>query len=202
MADFLSRLVGRLDGSAPLARPVARPLFDPAPSEPDSTIGSAPLALQPSAAPRDHDSRGIAPRPTGDAIRADPRVVSDPGVSDPTLPTPRTERAVLPLTVESAPPRALHAAAGPTREEAMESDRSPASPDLRPEASPLRGARVAATRSASKAPREAPTIHVTIGRIEVRAVSPMPPTAPPPAARPRRPAIDLQAYLRSGGAGR
>jgi len=51
------------------------------------------------------------------------------------------------------------------------------------------------------AQKAAPTIRVTIGRIEVRAVVPAPPT-PRPAAEPRMPALPLDQYLKQRGEGR
>ncbi|MGH2351765.1 MAG: hypothetical protein ACRDJN_09150 [Chloroflexota bacterium] len=49
--------------------------------------------------------------------------------------------------------------------------------------------------SAAAAPPAAPTIHVTIGRIEVRAVAPAAPPAPPTRAAPSRRALSLDEYL-------
>jgi hypothetical protein len=61
-----------------------------------------------------------------------------------------------------------------------------------------------APRREPAAPPE-PTVHVTIGRVDVRAVPPSP--ASPPTARPhapggRRERTSLEAYLRGGGSGR
>jgi len=53
------------------------------------------------------------------------------------------------------------------------------------------------------APEHVPTVRVTIGRIEVRAVTAPPPTQKvPPTVQTKRTAIVLEDYLRSGKAGR
>ncbi len=75
-------------------------------------------------------------------------------------------------------------------------------PQLAQHASPRQPAASRSTRTLM--PREtapvAPTIHVTIGRIEIRAVAAA--TRPPRAPRPAAPRLSLEAYLRSRGAGR
>jgi hypothetical protein len=52
---------------------------------------------------------------------------------------------------------------------------------------------------ARQKPDAPPTVHITIGRIEVRAVAP--PTSARPAAKPR-PSLDLEGYLKSRTGGR
>ncbi len=64
-------------------------------------------------------------------------------------------------------------------------------PSARPLAPPVRGRR---DERVPETPAEPPSIRVTIGRVEVRAVSPPPPAEPPPPAKPR---ISLDDYLRS-----
>ena len=54
-------------------------------------------------------------------------------------------------------------------------------------------------RAAGAEPAEPPVVHVTIGRVDVRAVVPPPSTEPP---RPRRrPRLTLEEYLREAGGG-
>ena len=61
----------------------------------------------------------------------------------------------------------------------------------RPPAPPVRGR---LDERVPETPAEPPSIRVTIGRVEVRAVTPPPPAEPPPPAKPR---ISLDDYLRS-----
>jgi hypothetical protein len=74
--------------------------------------------------------------------------------------------------------------------------RPPQPPAARPEPAPTRAERRQATAPAPAAPghERAPDVHVSIGRIEVRA-----PAEPPraPRAAPAAPALSLRDYLRS-----
>jgi hypothetical protein len=84
----------------------------------------------------------------------------------------------------------------PARREATRSSLSDAPPSLLPGSPTPRFQD--APRSAVPEAREAPTIHVSIGRVEVRAVTP---PKPQPASQ-RAPALTLDAYLkRFGGSG-
>jgi hypothetical protein len=58
---------------------------------------------------------------------------------------------------------------------------------------------VAEQRRGTPAPQQAPTVHVTIGRIEVRAT---PPPVPPPKQRTTPPVMSLDDYLRQRDGGR
>lgn len=88
-------------------------------------------------------------------------------------------------------------AVGPVKVPVQASLQQPA-----PHPSPRQAAESRSTRA--RLPHEtapqAPTIHVTIGRIEIRAVAAA--TRPPLAPQPAAPRLSLEAYLRSRGAGR
>jgi hypothetical protein len=79
-------------------------------------------------------------------------------------------------------------------------DETPARPRVRSSVAPARTA-VPAPKTA--APEPAPDIHVSVGRIEVRAVSPVPQRLPEPQAQPSRvPAPTLEDYLQDLGSHR
>ncbi len=79
-----------------------------------------------------------------------------------------------------------------------------ASAPLLAESAARREAERAATgqvgRRAAPAPPPAPTVRVSIGRIEVRAIQPAPPPGAPPAPRRSGPRLSLEDYLRGRGA--
>jgi hypothetical protein len=130
----------------------------------------------PDSSPHDSTER----RPTANSAREDSTRKSEP---------PRdlgVGRLVETMTV--FPGQATPAQAGPPR--------------LAHHPSPRPAAASRSTRAAL--PREtaplAPTIHVTIGRIEIRAVAAA--TRPPRTPQPAAPRLSLEAYLRSRGTGR
>lgn len=121
----------------------------------------------------------------------------------PTVRSMQAERVIRPVVVERAP--ATAEARPSVQPRAM-----PAAPMMRPRLEPV--APIAAKEPPSDAsgrgddeaqlPAAAPTIHVSIGRVEVRAVS-----APAAGVRPRpasasTPAVSLDDYLRSRDGGR
>jgi hypothetical protein len=55
---------------------------------------------------------------------------------------------------------------------------------------------VAEQRRGTPAPQQAPTVHVTIGRIEVRAITPLSPPAPSAAPAQPGPQLSLDDYLK------
>ena len=213
MADFFTRLAERALGVAPVAAPDLPPMFAPAvqPLELSTEI----VAPQPPAGVE--VSSGKRPSPTAlvenPTSRRPPEVVRDgmrrsdelrsPLVNvrfaqnqgeDTTLSIHRAEKVSLPAaqsalhsssTVSTVPA----AAAVKARKEAASTNPSPA---------PLSEALVGSPIRAEPA---APAIHVTIGRVEVRAVS-----APAEPARPRErkapPLLSLDQYLRQRNEGR
>lgn len=138
-----------------------------------------------------------AEAPTANAP-ATPRAARrvDPG----TLATP----AVAPRDIADGVPRRPIDAGGPWQE--------PAEPPQRAARAPLIAKNVRRAVSApSRPPEESrlartepasiePSVHVRIGRIDVRAVM-EPPPAPPPQRLPRRPRLDLEEYLRQRNRG-
>jgi len=72
---------------------------------------------------------------------------------------------------------------------------------LQPEIiSPLKPAATSAVSLLQPSPKEPPSIHVTIGRVEVRAV--MPSVAAPKPAPPSGPKLSLEDYLKQRNGGR
>ncbi len=212
MADFFTRLAERALGTAPVAAPDLPPMFAPQ----AQTLEVSALAI----APRGADATGPektaaaeAPvenppaREPVEALRQAPRRQDEPSpplvkiappidaLGDTGSSNEREETNLQPaLLVKTrsvsrfgdAAPRAPAAVALPARSEAA------------PPGAPFSEALVASALGAAAAP---PAIHVTIGRVEVRAVA-----APAEAARPRErkapPLRSLDQYLRERNEGR
>ncbi|MFP2933439.1 hypothetical protein ACLESO_51485 [Pyxidicoccus sp. 3LG] len=170
----------------------------------DSREGAPPL--RPSGAPAP-DASSVSPS-RAQEIEAPGGILSrqhaaSPPRRDARL-TPRDESSVQPATPA---PRATRSSSTPRRpraeHESPEQAREQGSP-ARPQATALgamRSAHVSAPQSdLTQATREAPTVRITIGRIEVRATV----AAPAPQQRPAprsAPAMSLEAYLKRRGGG-
>lgn len=226
MADFLSRLVARAQGTAPLARPVVAPLFARGPAMPADLTTDAEIPAEPTVAGDGRAdagaelpdripparSRAAFSRPSREELdqrRAEPRPIPGTEGAESTGRPAERERAAAPrLEAQSeveapAPRRAttrrLPAATDGSATREPRAAAMPASPPPVPNA--LRERRGAAPRQAE---RDAPgqVVQISIGRIEVRAV-----TAPESrAAKPAPPRVDprlsLEGYLKSGKPGR
>ena len=230
MADFLSRLVARSLGTAPLVRPVVAPLFARGPAiAADPSVGADEPAE--STAESDGWADAVAPPPARvepgrihtafsrpsskepDGRRPDARPT--PAVVRPERIGPSVERewtAAPPL--EEQPEEPGGEAPAPRRAGARrlstEKSSNSATLDPRPTAMPARSSlgrdvsrerRSAALPSAEREP-PAPIVQISIGRVEVRAV-----TAPESgAAKPAPPRVDtrlsLEEYLKTGKRGR
>jgi hypothetical protein len=243
MADFLSRLVERSAGLAPVARPAAAPLFapgpamaeEPAPVGPEAVgvvpPGPAPVAAptpkaptpvlrEDSAADSGRPGRGLAPAPPvlppatlwatapGTPRPAPAEVQGAPhrgAAREDRSPRPEESPGRGPLTTSGAEgpsdiPRRLPAWEGRRRADAE--IRSVVPPLLRPrEESAPRWAADLRPRGSPEAP-PAPTVRISIGRIEVRAVAASAPAAPRPAPARKSTGLSLEEYLRPRGRGR
>lgn len=172
----------RADATAP---PAAAPQTTPSPAR-------RPL---PAAHPGD-PARGEAPAPRVEKHRTADHLPPSPNVPERPEPAPA-----------SLAPRAESLETMSHREQAIRphspaAPRDPAAPGLDHEGAlrPRREASVVPpeglSRRDERGAAEAPVIRITIGRVEVRAVSPPQRTAPPPPPRPRPPALSLDDYLK------
>jgi hypothetical protein len=149
--------------------------------------------------------------PQKQAVPADPLSSVEPHRSSP-RPAEPAQRSEPPLTPARPalvpPPSQLQPTVGDTgpraaRSEIDRPDQSPAKPATPPPFAPLPRHEIPRVRPAAAVTQQRqpgpPTIHVTIGRVEVRAVPP-----PPVATRPQRPtgprlSLDDYLKLRAGG---
>jgi hypothetical protein len=214
MTDFLSRLAERSSGRAAVAHPVVPPLFAAGPALPaepadDGALGaSSPIGEPP--------APSGAPAPRAEARREAP---GEPAAPAAALPEPRLAPPLVPSLANSRAPdiavegRLIAAArhtGAPAEDGRGTAASSPASPEpSRPPATatarlvplvPL-PARVTASlpRPASPEPdpaRTAPIVHISIGRIDVRAVSPSKPAAPALAPVRTEARLSLEEYLK------
>lgn len=223
MSDFLSRLVQRTQGESPRVSPVVAPLFSTGPLLPAGAAESA------------GEEEGAAPATLERGAKTEATDTDLPSWRDGS-PESLREEVVLPARLEGVPSLtplppgpdnalpALHASQGAAEREHLVP--SPSSFPATAEASEVRPARVAESRTLAALPREepgflrprleegtdrdrgtltvppagrdpSPVIRVTIGRIEVRAV----PSVPVPAARSavtrKPPGTDLETYLKA-----
>ena len=182
-----------------------RNLADPAPG-PRLVLHDSPRARQsavehkptlaPSPSPRIEPDRGPVPAglpPAGDAWLAHPvrpRQVLPPLASSAGPAAPRSRpagsaaRAIVPILPPGPAP-----ALAPSE---------PARPRQLPDASPAPAPRRSAARQASGAAHAEPTVHISIGRVEIRA-SQAAAQQQRRASRPRLPSPDLADYLRQRG---
>ena len=216
MSDYLTNLAARALGMSVVARP-RRPLFEPRRGAPETRLpieadrdGAEPDARAPDLV-ADSPVRGpaepaaIREREGTSAPDGDP---GPPRVAAPSRPPGRGRSRA-----ETAPPRpAEHGAARSAAKgrEAPAAPREPETPRPGMRTQPARPAEpvraVAAPVLAARPPRPqvsardapAPTVRVTIGRVDVRAVTPEQP--PEPQRKPRRaPRMSLDDYLSRPG---
>lgn len=183
------------------------------PADPDHSADPSPDAVDVTPVARDAAPRRTAQRALADEAAAGPGMVPD-------MPVPKGPGcAIRPTRIAASPPTVPADPAGPVEDRPSPARRHPAQPlprrddaaapvDRRPDvaapmpAPPASGilqvpvaARIAAGPPPARAHRAEPEIHVTIGRVEVRAEA-----APPAdAARPARPSpvMSLDDYLRT-----
>jgi hypothetical protein len=211
VSDYVSRLVARSTGAANVVRPETASLFEPRDAAPQQVLTEVDAEAIDPAPPRAPSGE---PRvPTAAAVPEEapgPAAVDEP----PREPgTPQAEEAAGPA-VEPA----LDAAEAPPPEPAerttsilveAQSRRARPTSAAPPQIAHARAARATPSRSPlsvlppaspAPAPDEPHVVHVTIGRVDVRAVQSVPPA--PPAARDRepeaRPQQTLGEYLRKG----
>ena len=230
MADFLSRLVERSAGTAPVARPVVAPLFaagpamaaNPVPdgSEPAGAVPQEPTPLT----PQEPKALTSIPRePTGIDTPGDrpARAPARPAAANPE----EIPLGVLRPAAEAFPegPRpavldedggsqgeGLPVTAPPLRRLPVSRDRSHGevripvltTPRLRPRDEGVsRWAEPPGPRGVADE-SSAPIVRISIGRIEVRAVTPPAPAAPRPAPARKSMGPSLEEYLRPRSRGR
>jgi len=200
MKHFLTRLVERARGTAPLVEPIIAPRFAPAPAaeaapEPEavSKLNSDKMPAQPDnpSLPLLAMREGEPAPPRGDAAEAPIEVVQETLLVPPEMPD-----APAPFVIRQT--KVVEHDAAPARSSAIKPvraySRAQAPPPLWPQA--VVKARQPPPISSNHDSAEPPIVKVTIGRIEVRA-------APPPAAPSRktapssRPKLTLDAYLKS-----
>lgn len=166
---LLVPVVGRLEGEQ---RPAAWRVSENATGPPVREV--PPAVMQPSPAHQPLPERAVAPQ--RQAAKSEPLSA----VMMPASPRVRTERLTQPVRVE-LPPRLVREKTG------SHGDRNSAPPSLV-------AAAVAGKQSEAIAPDASePPVQVTIGRIEVTAVTALP--APKRTRAPHKPSMSLQDYL-------
>ena len=205
MSDFLGRLAERTLGVAEAIQPRIAPLYAAGASPPieqtETTVRSRPESPPPPVKP---PSRSPDVRPShvvSDAPR-ETQVVSDDTPADGTSESPVTQEEP---TVRPAPslrdvPRRVAAERAPQDRRSLPALLVPSHP--RPEVTRVVEQHAADGSSPLRADAAVspPTVRVTIGRIDVRAMYPAPQTPRPTPAAPR-PSLTLEQYLeqRRGG---
>lgn len=217
MTDFLSRLVERSSGRAAVAHPVVAPLFAagpplPAESAEGESWGEGPAAGEQPAPSADRARASRDPR-EGPASREEPALPASalpepaPGARPPHVPSPgpiRSRAVAVEGRITEGRNTETAAAAQDGRPPAAA---APAAPGSRrgpaPEQAPLvplqpREA-LSFARNTSAPPDAAgaaPIVRISIGRIDVRAVTPARPAPPPAPPARREEAVSLEEYLR------
>jgi hypothetical protein len=181
MADFFSRIAERTLGLAPVVRPNVPPKFAPIPPIETSVEVSNPHTTE--------TKDDVPPRQDLTGDYAEPAVTEHPALA-PTQAQPSRRSSHKP----QIPPSRADA-----RVEPDTSRPETSGPELRDFKRMFRAPDTPTTdNSEGRAPRysdSAPTVQVTIGRVEVRAVAPVP-QAPRPIERKRVPLLSLEEYLR------
>ncbi|MBI2767714.1 MAG: hypothetical protein HYX53_17595 [Chloroflexi bacterium] len=223
MSDYFTRLAERALGATPVPRPVIPSRFERASGggfeeeqfdrDESEQANAAPTPSRTSPTPAERDSMASATESTppvaapGSPVRASPRTESAPParperVTEATAAAPAAaERTVIHqherLVIEREAPRPAPVAA-----RAPEPPRPPA-PVQRLETRPFTPPAVPSQQGSAGIRRETaggepPVIHVTIGRVDVRAIS-GPAMVAPAARADRRHRPSLEDYLHQGG---
>jgi hypothetical protein len=211
MADLLQRMAARTLGHAATMTPRIRSWYEPAPEPsivdvevptPPSTVDAGSAAARvPAATPHPGgEPRAISPPPATAGRAAEPVTVTP---ATPRPPVPDLDPvAVTPLVV-AVPAVAAMPPAVPTPLTTTPLAPPPGAAVPRPPAPPTAPPQPRRTPGGRTPAPARPDVHITIGRIEVRAEpAPAPPTADAarPVARASRPAespvLTLSAYLR------
>lgn len=214
MSDFLTNLIRRHGGATPAIQPRLPSLFEaaggPAGGDVADPTGEAEAPRAPVPRRAADDPALTASESTLDAppVFVPPAGVVQPEPAQPGVPTARREST--PPAASANPPANRFQPLQPPAPRPRPGQLAPqpaaaAPPVVRAPPVPLPATPVAAKparvrHSADSQPNAvAPAIHVTIGRVEVRAVQA--PPAAPRAARPAAPRLSLEEYLqpRSGG---
>jgi hypothetical protein len=230
MSDYFSRLAERALGTAAAPRPVIPSRFEQAAlagEADDFTIEDeerAAAAARPGQ-PDEGSSRPQAASPPSPAEPRDGRPATAapplPGAADSAVPTPEREEHGEPARLPERPVTERPPIVERERivvERDVEAPREPvqaATPDRpaavervqRVEARPVAPTPISPTPHAPEWERDdvaagPPTVHVTIGRVDVRAVSAPAPVERPPAHRQRPARPSLEEYLRRSRDGR
>jgi hypothetical protein len=214
VSDYVSRLVARSMGAANVVRPETASLFEPRDAAPQQLLAEVDVEASSPAPPQ--APRGEPPAPTAAVAPAEapgpaaadrvPREPDAPPVEggaasavepvlepdkrgEPDRPEPAERTTAIPVEAQSQRPRSASATPEPGTRARTARLPSPGALSVLPPISP------------APAPDEPPVVHVTIGRVDVRAVQSVPPAAPP-AAHDREPEAPpqqtLSEYLRKG----
>lgn len=162
--------------AAAMPAPAPRPLIE---ANRDVPVPQASESLAPTERAHPGPSAPLSP-----PLTSDPARVSAPAASAEAAMSPRRAVSVETVTAESEDAPTLSETPG--RRPAVIVRAAPAPPPAARPSEPV----------ARETPPPAPTIQVTIGRIEVRAAAPAPRAA---SARPTPPKLTLEEYLRDGG---
>jgi len=219
MTGFLGRMAARASGREPGITPRVPSRFEGADrAEPVAADGSStevaatsPVPVRPAAAPP--RAEAVSGPPTEAAHRDPPPVMSPEGTAAAALPAPAPVRAEAPPASPPADPPSVEDV-GPPRTRPREAPpKATSQPRSAPDLLVVPAAPAAALSSAAAlvpapgpvtadaSPREPDVVHVSIGRVDVRAtVAPPHRPAPPEQARPpvRSPSerLSLHDYLR------
>jgi hypothetical protein len=215
MSDYLSRLVARSMGAADVVRPKSASLFEPRDAAPQQLL--VEVDIKTSTPPRasrgeprasvveaDEPAVGQAEHPGPAPVGHGPRDPGTPPVEDAPAPAlPPLPEPVEPAETD-APELAKRTTAILVQAESREprlASEAPRSHASSARASSPRTLSMLPPVSPAPAPDEPPVVHVTIGRVDVRAVQSAP-QAPPAPERDREPEApvrqSLGQYLREG----
>jgi hypothetical protein len=189
MTDYLSGLAARALGVATVVRPRPAARFEPQPVEEPERL---PTPSQPK---RVADRRTVAAAPTARPRKPVGATTQREDLATPTAPPANNE--VEPAPMAEAPP-VSRSSDITTAARVREPDTQSATPEMQVQRRPRRAVH-SARPTASEA--EPPSVHVTIGRIEVRAVAPPAPATARPSARHPSP-LSLDEYLELRRSGR
>jgi hypothetical protein len=208
MSDYLTSLIQRSRGLAPQVEPLIAPMHAPPSLMLRETLEiSSPL--EPSSASKTETADEDIPQRVG--VKTKPRELTSLPVESPRSQTPFPESAATfpiektDLREPTEPQRnaRLHRSSSvspPETADLIAPSQSPSPPKektrvvVRPEIATRLKTTAPPVSARPSSPIKPPTIHVTIGRVEVRAV--MPPVAAPKPSSPSGPKPSLEDYLK------